>query len=251
VAQKHEGKEMFVGANKKVKRVVFPIFRLAKLPNQMQLQHVGAGFFLDDQGRFATCAHLFDNTPPGATFEYFGHLPEQLQVPPIRVEELAHNDEGDVVIGRLKMPNPTSYLPMARGMPEVGQQVCIFGYPLAVLSTNARGGPDFSQVRRYPQPSFVLDTANIQVGMRIHRGFWIRDSGLCGMSGGPVVDEAGTVVGMQAAIISRKTKIGDHDVVVHNAVAIATEHVRALYKTAVGDDLDDSTFEQPSNELNA
>ena len=220
---------MFVRANRKVKPAIFPLLRLLEEPGQAQLAVAGAAFFIDAQGTFATCAHLFDNAAPGMRFIYWGHLPENVQNPPIDIVELGRNNVADIVIGRLNMPNPTSFLELGQGTPDPGKHVCIVGYPLARITLNAHGGPDFGQVRRYPQPSFVLDGMESELNGRHHRGFCVRDAGHSGMSGGPVVDENGVVLGMQAAVGHREDRLGPHRLVVHNALVIGVDHIRTLW----------------------
>jgi trypsin-like peptidase len=224
---------MFVRANKKVKSAIFPLFRVSpKAPNQIDLTHLGAAFFIDDKGTFVTCAHLFDNAPAGSRFTYFGHLPENLQNPQIEIVELGRDDMADIVIGHLKMPNPTSYLELAREVPDPGKQVCIVGYPLAQIGMNAQGGVELGGVRRYPQPSFVIDGMQLALNDGRHRrGFCVRDIGHSGMSGGPVVDENGSALGMQSAVAHRKDKLGKHEIIVHNAMAIDAPQIRAVWET--------------------
>ena len=241
-----ENSEKFVIAHKKVKQAIFPIFRLLQTQTGLQLDAKAAGFFLDNQGRFATCAHLFDDAPPGATFEYFGHLPHQLQIPPIRVKELGRSDVGDIVIGRLTMPNPTGFLHLGSGLPEPGKQVCIFGYPMA-LKENAQCGVQFGGVRHYLQRSFVLDsvTATPKNSHRTHNGFSVRDTGYSGVSGGPVVDVEGRVVGMLIAVLTQEDKAGPHTNVVHNAIVVGVDYVRAAYEEVMGNDDNDNVANLP------
>jgi hypothetical protein len=67
---------------------------------------------------------------------------------------------------------------------------------LATIATNSEGQLELGGVRRYFQPSFVLDsiTADMDNGaglIRKHDEFLVRDFGLFGMSGGPAFDAGG------------------------------------------------------------
>lgn len=65
--------------------------------------------------------------------------------------------------------------------------------------------------------------------IRNHQGFLIRDFRLFGMSGGPVVDVNGRVLGMQAAITSpRESTNGTRTITVENAVAISNDRIIQL-----------------------
>jgi hypothetical protein len=128
----------------------------------------------------------------------------------------------------------TGFLQFASDPVEVGKTVCIAGYPLAQIAINAGGGFELGGVRRYFQPSFILDfgggPADNGAGLiRNHQGFLIRDFGLFGMSGGPVVDVNGRVLGMQAAITNpRESTNGTRTITVENAVAISNDRIIQL-----------------------
>ena len=107
---------------------------------------------------------------------------------------------------------------------------------MAQISQNNLGGLELSGVKRYFQPSFVLDNikTNIDTGKgfkRIHEGFLARDVGLFGMSGGPVFDIKGKVLGIQASVTDpRISSSGDRTIIVENAIIIKSSLIAKLLK---------------------
>ena len=226
---------MFVNAIKKVKKAAFPIFRIEKIEqNQtMKIGVCGTGFFIDSNGMFATVAHIFDDRNENTQFCYWGLLPENLINPWITVQEYRRDDDKDIFIGKVSIQN-NDFLQLASGLPDTGKSVCIMGYPLAVITQNQSGGAELGGVRRYFQPSFVLDNANsksvsLTGKFRTHDGFLVRDFGLFGMSGGPVIDIDGTVWGIQASVTNPRVSEGPggRKISVENAIAIKADNIKA------------------------
>lgn len=226
---------MFVKAIKISKESMFPIFRLEQQGNQAQIGVVGTGFFINASGYFVSVAHIFDNAKQNTKFLFLGCLPEQLQNPRLEIKEIARNDDLDIFIGKIDKKSPT-YFYLTKNVPNEGRSICISGYPLAQLSQNNQGGLELGRVRRYFQPSFVLDkmVVNSDNGLgkiRKHDGFTIRDVGLFGMSGGPVFDKNGIVLGMQGSVTEpRISQNAGRTISVENAVAIRAKIIIDLLK---------------------
>lgn len=222
---------MFVKAIKIAKSAMFPVFRCEQVvPQQINLLTTGAGFFVNSEGYFITVAHIFDNPNQNTTFLYYGLLPDQIHNPPLIIKEISKEDDLDVFLGKIDVQTP-NYFTISRNSPEIGRSVCLSGYPLAQITRNAQGGPELGGVRRYFQPSFVLDyiSMNCDNGfgrIRMHNGFLVRDLGLFGMSGGPVFDIDGQVLGMQGSVTQPRISQGSgRTISVENAVAIKAEFI--------------------------
>lgn len=216
---------MFVKAIKKVEKAMFPIMRtIQTAPGQMEVGVSGTGFFINPNGLFVTVAHAFDFSPPNTSFQFAGHLPTFVQNPSLPIHEIARDNMNDIFVGKVDIDTP-DYLSLSPDVADVGKTICIAGYPMPVIGTNNMGGIELSGVRRYYQPSFVLDHQRAVLnnnGMeRVHEGILIRDFGLYGMSGGPVFDLDGTVVGMQGSVTNpRESTNGIQKIYVQNALAV-------------------------------
>lgn len=226
---------MFVKAIKTAKKAMFPIFRLEHVSQtQIKLLVVGSGFFINRCGHFITVSHIFDNPNQQTSFRYWGQLPEQVINPPLIINEVDRNDDFDIFIGRVDISSP-GFFWFSKHKPDIGRSVCISGFPLAQIGMNPQGGPDLGGVRRYFQPSFVLDHAVMRSDngfgrIRTHDGFLVRDLGLFGMSGGPIFNVSGKVVGMQGSVTQPRVSSGGggRSISVENALAIRSELMLSL-----------------------
>lgn len=228
---------MFVKAIKIAKNAMFPIFRFEQIdPTQARVLVIGSGFFINRSGYFVSVAHVFDNSNAQTSFRYFGQVPDKVSNPSLIIKEVSRNDDLDIFVGKIEIKN-SCYFCLANERPDIGRSVCISGYPLAQLGNNSQGGLELGGVRRYFQPSFVLDYAvcksgNMQGRIRTHDGFLVRDLGLYGMSGGPVFDANGHVLGIQGSVTHPRKSIGSsgETIAVQNAVAIRSPLILDLFK---------------------
>ncbi|OHA97070.1 MAG: hypothetical protein A3D49_00050 [Candidatus Zambryskibacteria bacterium RIFCSPHIGHO2_02_FULL_43_37] len=224
-------KNMFVNAIEKASRTMFPIFRLEKIgPTEGRIAVVGTGFFIGPDGKFATAAHVFDTANEKTEFQFRGWMPDKVFNPRLVIKEFKKDASNDLFIGQVDLETP-DYLELSDELAPIGRSVCVSGYPLNSIKTTA-AGLDVGGIRRYFQPTFVLDHAVIESpgknGNKKHDGFLIRDIGLSGMSGGPIFDTEGLVLGIQAATISRENVIGVRKVDVHNGQAIKSSLFKSL-----------------------
>jgi len=228
---------MFVKVIKKAKNTIFPIFRFEQMSSQQaRVSVAGTGFFINRNGYFVSVAHIFDNANSQTSFRYHGQLPEMLESKSLVVDEIIKDDENDIFIGKIKIKND-KYFYLSKKIPEIGKSVCVSGYPLAQITSNSQGGLELGGVRRYFQPSFVLDKIIVNVNngkglIRKHDGFSVRDFGLFGMSGGPIFGINGLVVGIQASVTNpRESKGPDgRSIFVENAIAIRSNLILDLLK---------------------
>lgn len=228
---------MFVKAINKARGFMFPIFRWEQASaQQVNIGVVGTGFFVNRKGYFVSVVHIFDNTNAQTSFRYWGRLPDKLENPPLVIEEIIRDDDHDIYIGKIKTRSP-EYCYLAKKIPDIGKSVCISGYPLAQITINNQGGPELGGVRRYFQPSFVLDRAVVRSGggtgiARTHDGFLVRDPGLFGMSGGAVFDARSKVVGIQGSVTQPRisTNALGRSISVENAMVIRSNFILDLLK---------------------
>lgn len=223
---------MFVKAIKTAQSAMFPVFRHQQIDQQQfMLYAIGSGFFVNTEGFFVTVSHIFDNPAPSTTFFYWGLLPEAVHNPPLVIKEIDREDNLDIFLGKIEF-NTTNYFSIKENLPSIGRSVCLSGYPLAQIIRDSQGVFQLDGVRRYFQPSFVLDYGcmlvdNGQGKVRMHEGFLARDLGLFGMSGGPIFDIDGFLVGMQGSITPQRISegAGGRRIPVENAMIIKTEYV--------------------------
>jgi len=218
---------MFVKSIKIVSSALFPIFRVDQITlNEIRVSVGGTGFFINSEGYFVSVAHIFHNTTLQTKYYYWGKLPEEVINPKILIEEIVRDDEHDIFVGKVGITT-NQYLHLYNDISDIGRSVCISGYPLANITPNNQGGLELGGVRKYFQPSFVLDKAVVNMGRIaesnvIHDGFLVRDFGLFGMSGGPVFDIDGVVLGMQASVTAPRISEGSdgRKISVENAMVI-------------------------------
>jgi S1-C subfamily serine protease len=218
---------MFADAVAKTTASIFPIFYAYEREDGPIISVSGTGFFVDDGGLFVTADHIMNCAPAGSTYYYYGNLPDRLSHPPVEIERVASDPGRDLYLGRVGR----DYLRAVELSGEVarpGDFVCLSGYPLAELSINAEGG-FVANVRRYWQPTFVIDATQAVVDGRVYDGYIVGHPCFSGMSGGPVFDVEGKVRGMAVATVTRtEPDLKGEPTVVRNGIVLDVEHIRAF-----------------------
>jgi S1-C subfamily serine protease len=218
---------MFADAVAMLAASIFPIFYAYENGDGPVIGVSGTGFFVDDNGLFVTGDHIMNCAPAGAKYFYFGNLPDELIQPPLEIERVASDPGRDLYLGRVRRDHLRA-VELSGEAVRPGDSICLSGYPMAEVSTNAHGG-FVANVRRYWQPTFVLDATQAVVGDRVYDGYMVGHPCFSGMSGGPVFDVEGKVRGMAAATVTRTEPDLEGDpVVVRNGIVLDNEHIRAF-----------------------
>jgi len=217
---------MYADAVARMTESIFPIFYVDA---QSELVGVcGTGFFVDDSGLFLTSDHVMASPPPGSTAYYYGKTPDEVCEPAVEFDHVASDPGRDLYLGRVAR----DYLQPAEVSDEPlrpGDSVCLSGYPMAALDIGPAGGI-VGSVRRYWQPTFVIDATRTVIDGRTYDGYIVQHPCFAGMSGGAVFDVEGKVRGLAAATLTRTIPAlpGESPTVVANAIVIDVEHIRAF-----------------------
>ena len=218
---------MFADAVAKLTASIFPIFFAYEHDDGPIIGVSGTGFFVDDSGLFVTVDHSMNCAPAGSTYYYYGNLPDQLSRPAVEIERVASDPGRDLFLGRVGR----GYLRAVELSGEAvrpGDSVCLSGYPMAEVSSNAEGG-FVANVRRYWQPTFVVDATQAVVDGRVYDGYLVGHPCFSGMSGGPVFDVEGKVRGMAVATLTRtEPELKGDPTVVRNGIVLDVAHIRAF-----------------------
>ena len=217
---------MFADAVAKLAASIFPILYAYERADGPVIGVSGTGFFVDDSGLFVTVDHSMNCAPAGSGYYYYGNLPDELLQPPLEIEPIASDPGHDLYLGRVE--RDSLRVDLSSGAARPGDSVCLSGYPMAEVSINAEGR-FVANVRRYWQPTFVIDATQAVVGDRVYDGYIVGHPCLSGMSGGPVFDVEGKVRGMAAATVTRtEPELEGDPAVVRNGIVLDREHIRAF-----------------------
>jgi S1-C subfamily serine protease len=220
---------MFADAVATLAASIFPIFYAYENDGGPVVSVSGTGFFVDDDGLFVTGDHIMNCAPAGAQYYYCGNLPDELIQPPLEIERVASDPGRDLYLGRVGRKHVRG-VELSGEAVRPGDSVCLAGYPMAEVSVDAGGGA-VANVRRYWQPTFVIDAMQAVVGHRVYDGWIVGHPCFSGMSGGPVFDLEGKVRGMAAATVTRTEPPAEPEgdpMVVKNGIVLDGQHVRAF-----------------------
>ena len=218
---------MFADAVATLAASIFPVFYAYEDADGPVISVSGTGFFVDDDGLFVTGDHIMNCAPAGAEYYYFGNLPDELVQPPLEIERVASDPGRDLYLGRVRRDHLRAVELSGEAL-RPGDSVCLSGYPMAEVSTNAEGG-FVANARRYWQPTFVIDWTQAVVDGRVYNGYLVGHPCFSGMSGGPVFDVDGKVRGMAAATVTRtEPELNGDSIVVRNGIVLDREHIRTF-----------------------
>jgi S1-C subfamily serine protease len=218
---------MFADAVAKLAASIFPIFYAYEHADGPIIGVSGTGFFVDDSGLFVTVDHIMNCAPAGSGYYYYGNLPDELIRPALEIERVASDPGRDLYLGRVGRDYLRA-VDLSGEAVRPGDSVCVSGYPMAELSINAEGG-FVANVRRYWQPTFVIDATQAVVDGRVYDGYIVGHPCFSGMSGGPVFDVEGKVRGMAVATLTRtEPELKGDSTVVRNGIVLDREHIRAF-----------------------
>lgn len=216
---------MFADAVAKLTASIFPIFYAYERPEGPIIGVSGTGFFVEDTGLFVTVDHSMNCAPAGSTYYYYGNLPDQLCRPAVEIERVANAPAHDLFLGRVAR-DCVRAVELSGDPVRPGDSVCLSGYPMAAVSGNGERG-FVANVRRYWQPTFVIDATQAVVDGRTYDGYLVGHRCFSGMSGGPVFDVHGKVRGMAVATLTRtEPELNGDSTVVRNGIVLDVEHIR-------------------------
>jgi hypothetical protein len=218
---------MFADAIEKITESIFPIFFAYEQDDEVAMGISGTGFFVGESGLFFTVDHIMTCAPPGSTYYYYGKIPDQVCQPAVEIECVASDPARDLYLGRVRRdylrPADLSSEPV-----RPGDDVCLSGYPMAALSIKSQDG-FIGNIRRYWQPTFVIDSAEAMIDGRAYAGYIVGHPCISGMSGAPVFDTRGNVRGMSVATLTRTIpELHGNPTVIANGVVVDVEHIRAF-----------------------
>ncbi len=232
---------MYTKSIKKVQGSIFPIFQFSKQGYGV----LGTGFFIDDDGRFLTASHVISSLKPGFQLGYLGNVPNQsLSLNMFTPISIIQNDPskdlavGMVITGKLRP------LKFSNSSADVGQSVILCGYPLAVIQhqttvNNAKNQVNItlnvSNVKQYWQPTIMIDSIiPNSLYNKPFKTFLVQDASLNGMSGGPIFDLNGDVVGVASANFTRQiVRPNSVPLNVENGIGIDLSEVKSFISTVL------------------
>jgi S1-C subfamily serine protease len=223
---------MFADAIARISASIFPIFFVQQQANQECVMGVcGTGFFVDDEGLFVTADHFMTPAPEGCTHYYYGLVPDEVLEPAVEIERLANDPERDLFVGRVRIARSRPVEMLAEPA-RPGDAVCLSGYPMAVVMRTESGGL-VGNIRRYWQPTFVIDATRAVIAGRTYDGSIVQHTCLPGMSGGPMFDLEGRVRGIGMANLTRTIpEPGGPGLAVANGIAAGLDHLLPLLASA-------------------
>lgn len=233
---------MYQKAIQTVKGSIFPIFQFSSKSYGV----LGTGFFISDQGHFLTASHVIRALPPNARLGYLGNVPHagKLAQRFIPISIIQNDPSKDLALGQVKQ-GALPPLKLASASADLGQSIVLCGYPLPMLkhhnTVNSANKTvhtllDVSNVRQYWQPTVLIDSLPKQtlISKPFH-SFLTQDASLMGMSGGPIFDVNGDVVGIASANWTRQIpRQNGIPLIIENGVGIDLLEIQAFLPKVLG-----------------
>lgn len=219
---------MFSNAIKEIRNKIFPIFFQSIQGNLTQIGVSGTGFFIDNKGHFLTAHHVTVDVPLGSKLLYCGNVPDKF-VQPMDIKEVFSDPIRDIFLGKIDK-DYLQAVNLSFDKVDIGKSVSLCGYPLAQLFKDPNGSINVSNVRKYWQPTCVIDyIAAENINGRNYQGFMTQHNSLRGMSGGPVFDTEGIVCGIDVATMTREIPENNQQTtVVANGIVIELSTIKDI-----------------------
>lgn len=219
---------MFQRSIKKVRKSIFPIF-FEKIDGTTKTVGVlGTGFFIHKDGHFITAYHVIQEVPDKSKLIYWGNIPNSGVPAPQLIQEIFSDPKRDIFIGKVDNYGLPP-LPFSKSIPRVGTSICLCGYPLSELSFLPNGVLEVGRVRQYWQPTYIIDNIHIDKDGKKFDCFLTQNVALPGMSGGPVFNRKGFVIGISLMMYPREIKLPNRNPIeVQNGIAIGSNYIEDI-----------------------
>jgi len=236
---------MFTSAIQKVSKSIFPLFNYA--PNGCGV--LGTGFFIDDQGHFLTAAHVINALPKGQKIGYLGNIPySNFKGKKFNAVSIVKIDAAkDLALGKVD-EDLLAPLIISESKAVVGQSISLCGYPLPMIQiTNKEVAQqkgsvplnfDVSSVRQYWQPTIKMDEFKPDFILnKKFRSFITQHAALPGMSGGPIFNLDGEVIGLTSAVWPRKVPVNQTaHIDIPNGIGVELSEIKGFLES-VGEEV--------------
>jgi len=221
---------MFSKSIQIVKKSIFPIFYFTHNSSGV----LGTGFFIDEEGHFMTANHVIDALPKNSRLSYLGNIPNCnfKGKKPIPISVIFQDANKDLAIGKVEAEQLTP-LKFARTNAMIGQSISLCGYPVPMIIKKG-SSLDVSSVRQYWQPTIKMDIINKKfLYNKPFKSFITQHACLPGMSGGPIFNINGEVVGVASANWTRQIKRGNIPINIENGVGVDLSEINTFLNSTL------------------